>query len=195
MHRLQAGSVYRGGPWKGSAGIWFSADSEFAGSRIPTVPAYMQDNLTVRTVWLLLQIAIVTVRFQEVLADYFKTLRRFVFSGIFPEPFRTCIAQGIEAGFTFLFQGIAAPVQVGHESTYRLMPGLQKADCVQGTPENGLTMRTTARANYPSRPPSPAKLKRALVLRYNVDSFLAEKRSGHGGVCGESLEIHFLKMQ
>jgi len=135
----------------------------------------MQDNLTVRTVWLLLQIAIVTVRFQEVLAEYFKTLRRFVFSGIFPKPLRTRIAQGIEAGFTFLFQGIAAPVQVGHESTYRLMPGLQKADCVQGAPENGLTMRTTARANYPSRPPSPAKLKRALVLRYNVDSFFTEK--------------------
>ena len=52
--------------------------------------------------------------------------RRFAGAGSFLELIQARIAEGVETGFTFLTQGIAAPVQVCHDGILVLMSCNQK---------------------------------------------------------------------
>ena len=94
----------------------------------------MKNNLTARTVRLLLQIAPVAIRFIRIRADTICTLRLSLVPGSIPELFAAHITQGIEAGFTLRRQGITPPVQVGHEDSERFASRRQKTAVPAGSP-------------------------------------------------------------
>jgi hypothetical protein len=102
-------------------------NSEFTGFVLAAVQADVKNNLAVRTVGFFIQLTIIAIRFLGVLAHCFEAIGISLRPGFFPELLHARIAQGIEAGFAFFFQGIASPVQVGHDGIAVLIPCQQES--------------------------------------------------------------------
>ena len=92
-------------------------------------------------------------------------------SGFFPELFCTYIAQGIEAGFTFFLEWIAAPVQVSHAGILSLTSCIQKTD--YETDEHGTKFESSGCERQPdtiSTSDSPSNLNADLPAFHEVIS-------------------------
>jgi hypothetical protein len=94
---------------------------ELASRKFRTIPADCKHNLAMRTVRLLLQVAMIAIRFINVRPGITSIIRKLTLPVQFLEIFITDIAVRIETRFAFRGKGIAAPVQVRHAGIPVLM--------------------------------------------------------------------------
>lgn len=102
------------------------ADPEFARFISAAFHAHIKNNFTAGAVGLFFQLAILTIRFSDILIRFTRTARNFMMSGFFPECIIAYLTQGVETGPAFFFQRFAAPVQVCHSSVLTLDSRKQK---------------------------------------------------------------------
>lgn len=99
---------------------------KLAARKLRTIPADRKNNLAMRTVRLLLQIAVIAIRLIDIRPGFTGLIRELTLPVLSLEILIADIAVRIETGFTFPGQGIAAPVQVRHAGIPVLMSREQK---------------------------------------------------------------------
>jgi hypothetical protein len=80
-----------------------------------TPPANGENNFAMRTVRLLLQIAVIAIGLIGIAAGFIAIQSIFSMPVPLLELLVAQVTEGIETGFAFPGQGVAPPVQVGHD--------------------------------------------------------------------------------